>query len=265
MDSGLRSIPIAVLHDGNGFIIEKYSVGLMPSFSLTDTRYVPLKNLQILAMGASQFTDENPLPAVPFELLTISQNIWSGKSYLNETFTIENLKTARASQPFGILHLATHGEFKPGKASDSYIQFGNEKLQLDQLRELKLNDPPIELLVLSACRSALGDNQAELGFTGLAIQAGVKSALGSLWYVSDEGTLGLMTTFYEQLKQAPIKAEALRQAQLAMINGKVRLGNGQLVTPSGPIALPPELANLENSNLSHPYYWSAFILIGNPW
>ncbi|MEQ8469529.1 CHAT domain-containing protein, partial [Coleofasciculus sp. E1-EBD-02] len=216
-------------------------------------------------MGASKFEEQNPLPAVPKELSIITNQLWSGQSFLNQTFTLENLKQARASQPFGILHLATHGEFKPGKASNSYIQFWNTRLTLDKLRELQLDNPPVELMVLSACRSALGDEQAELGFTGLAVQAGVKSALGSLWYVSDTGTLGLMTTFYQQLKQAPIKAEALRQAQLAMMRGEVELDDDELVTPSARISLPEELLNQGNINLTHPYYWSAFTLVGNPW
>ncbi|HBE20105.1 MAG TPA: hypothetical protein DEG17_17550 [Cyanobacteria bacterium UBA11149] len=264
-DTGLRSLPFAALYDGENFIVEKYSVGLMPSLSLSDTRYVSLKDLQVLAMGASQFTDANALPAVPFELSVISGKLWKGKSFLNDSFTIENLQKARDNQPFGILHLATHGEFQPGELSNSYIQLWNQKLQLNHLRDLKLNNPPIELMVLSACRTALGDEEAELGFAGLAVQAGVKSALGSLWYVSDSGTVGLMTTFYEQLKEVPIKAEALRQAQLAMIRGEVRLENGQLVTPRGNIPLPPELLKQGDTKLSHPYYWSAFTMIGNPW
>ncbi len=94
---------------------------------------------------------------------------------------------------------------------------------------------------------------------------GVKSALASLWYISDEGTLGLMTEFYQQLRKVPIKAEALRQAQLAMIRGKVRIESGQLITPQQTLPLPPELHEIRNKNLSHPYYWSAFTIIGNPW
>ena len=264
-DAGLRSLPLAALHDGNNFILEKYSVGLMPSISLSDTRYVSIKDMQVLAMGASQFDDANALPAVPFELSVITKKLWKGESFLNSDFTLQNLQQARASQPFGILHLATHGEFKPGESGNSYIQLWQEKLQLNNLRDLKLNDPAVELLVLSACRTALGDEEAELGFAGLAVQAGVKSALGSLWYVSDSGTLGLMTTFYQQLKTAPIKAEALRQAQLAMIKGEVQLENGQLVTPGGDIPLPPELLQVGDTKLTHPYYWSAFTMIGNPW
>ncbi|MEQ8961702.1 MAG: CHAT domain-containing protein, partial [Coleofasciculus sp. C2-GNP5-27] len=222
-------------------------------------------NLQVLAMGASEFPDQNPLPSVPVELDAIADKLWQGRSFLNSTFTPDILKQARANHPFGIVHLATHGEFKPGKPDNSFIQFWNHKLPLDQIRELGLNNPPVELMVLSACRTALGDEEAELGFTGLAVQAGVKSALGSLWYVNDEGTLGLMTGFYEQLKQAPIKAEALRQAQLAMIQGEVRLEKGQIVTPNGIFPLPPQLAELPDKELTHPYYWSAFTLVGSPW
>ena len=130
---------------------------------------------------------------------------------------------------------------------------------------LGVYNPSVELLVLSACRTALGDEQAELGFGGLAAQAGVKTALASLWYISDQGTLGLMTEFYQHLKTAPIKSEALRQAQIAMLKGQVSIENGQLRSSIGPVPLPPELAGLTNQTLSHPYYWSAFIMIGNPW
>ncbi|MEQ8464323.1 CHAT domain-containing protein [Coleofasciculus sp. E1-EBD-02] len=265
VDVGLRSLPMAVLHDGNGFILERYSIGLMPSLSLTDTRYVDVRNLEVLAMGASEFTDQNPLPAVPVELATIADELWQGASFLNSTFTPQRLKSIRNRTPFGILHLATHGEFKSGKPENSYIQFWDTKLSLDKIRELGLSNPPVELMVLSACRTALGDEEAELGFTGLAVQAGVKSALGSLWYVSDDATLGLMTTFYSQLKEVPIKAEALRQAQLAMIRGEVRIEKGQLVTPNQTIPLPPKLADLPDRELTHPYYWSAFTLVGSPW
>ena len=265
VDAGLRSIPLATLHDGKQFLIEKYSIGLIPSLSLSDTRYRDIKDFQILAMGAAQFTDANPLPAVPTELAIITGKLWQGKSFLNQEFTLENLKAQRQEQPFGIIHLATHGEFKPGQPDNSYIHLWDTKLRLDQLRELRWYDPPVELLVLSACRTAVGDEQAELGFAGLAVQAGVKSALGSLWYVSDEGTLGLMSEFYRQLQNASIKSEALRQTQLGMIQRKVRLEAGELHGSGENLTLPPELAQLGDKNLSHPYYWSAFTMIGSPW
>lgn len=254
MDVGLRAVPLAALYDGNQFLVEKYSVGFMPSLSLTDTRYVDVRNLEVLAMGAQTFTNQTPLPFVPLELANI-QKLWATQTFLNQDFTEENFKKARNNIPYGIIHLATHGEFLPGNINNSYIQFFDQQLQLDQIRDLELNNPPVELLVLSACRTALGDNNAELGFAGFATQAGVKTALGSLWYVSDEGTLALMTNFYQQLKTAPIKAEALRQAQIAMIKGN-------FITPE--MLNDPRL-NLSNINLSHPYYWSGFTMVGNPW
>ncbi len=268
MDSGLRTIPIAALYDGEQFLLEKYSLGLIPSLSLTDTSYVNLKQSKVLAMGASNFSDptQQPLPAVPLELnLIVEQNRWPGQLFLNEEFTVENLKNQRHQQQYEIIHLATHGEFLAGGAEQSYIQFWDRKLGLNELRSLKLNQPPVELLVLSACTTAVGDEKAELGFAGLAVQAGVKSALASLWYVSDAGTLGLMTTFYQALLNTPIKAEALRQAQLAMLNGQVRLDNGLLIHNETVIELPPEIAQRNHGDLSHPFYWAGFTMIGSPW
>ncbi len=265
LDQGLRSLPIAALHDGTGFIIEEYSVGLMPSLSLTDTRAVNIKNVEVLAMGADHFPDRHPLPAVPVELDAIAGALWPGKSFLNQEFTRDHLKQIRSNKPFGIIHLATHSDFLPGKPGKSYIQLWDTKLGLDSLRELGWSNPAVELVVLSACRTALGDGEAELGFAGLAVLAGAKSALASLWYVSDAGTLGLMTSFYEQLHTAPIKTQALRHAQLAMINKEIRMERSKLVSSSGSWSLPSQLKNVDDLQLSHPFFWSAFTIIGNPW
>ncbi|MEG4985044.1 CHAT domain-containing protein [Microcoleus sp. BR0-C5] len=270
MDVGLRTLPLAALYDGKQFLVEKYSLGLIPSLSLTDTRYADVKGSEVLAMGASNFPakyDQNPLPAVPLEISTIVGKIWPGSSFLNEAFTLANLKQKRNQPQYKIIHLATHGDFQPGGAQNSYIQFWDTKLRLNQLDQLKLSNPQVELLVLSACTTAVGDEQAELGFAGLAVHAGVKSALASLWYVSDVATLGLMTEFYQELRTAPIKAEALRQAQLAMLRGEVRLQDGYLVRSGNnqALPLPSELVTRGDRNFSHPYYWAAFTMIGSPW
>ncbi|EDX78139.1 haemagglutination activity domain protein [Coleofasciculus chthonoplastes PCC 7420] len=270
MDSGLRSLPVAALHDGQNFLVEKYSVGLMPSLSITDTSYNNIQNAPVLAMGVAESSslakelNLSPLPAVPLELQTI-ESIRDGETFLNEKVTLETLKTQ--SQDATIVHLATHGEFKPGPLENSYILLWNDLLRLNQLRELGWNErrTPIELLILSACRTAVGDENAELGFAGLAVQAGAKSALSSLWYVSDEGTSGLMTEFYRKLQTAPIKSEALRQAQLAMLKGEVRLEGGQLRGSGQPVPLPSALQGQGDQSLSHPYYWAAFTMIGSPW
>ncbi len=135
------------------------------------------------------------------------------------------------------------------------------------------NEPAVNLLVLSACSTALGDEEAELGFAGLAVASGAKSAVASLWEVSDDGTLGLMTEFYRQLRlprsggNLITKADALRRAQLEMLRGRVRIQDGMLraIAHNEAIALPPDIAMRGDRLLSHPYYWAAFTLIGNPW
>ncbi|HBB33646.1 MAG TPA: hypothetical protein DDZ80_25000 [Cyanobacteria bacterium UBA8803] len=270
MDGGLRHIPLAALYDGQQFLIEKYSLGSIPSFSLTNSRYQTLKNAQVLGMGASEFQQLNPLPAVPLELNLITQQLWSGTSYLNQQFTLNNLQTESRRKPFEIIHLATHANFNNSNPSNSYIQLWDTQLTFDKLRQMGWYQPPqIELLTLSACTTALGNEQAELGFAGLAVQAGVKSALASLWKVNDEATLALMSGFYWQLNQpnVTIKAEALRQAQIAMLRGETYLERGQLqgIPNLGEIPLPDELVSQGNKKLSHPYYWSGFTMIGSPW
>nr|MDJ0557078.1 CHAT domain-containing protein [Microcoleaceae cyanobacterium MO_207.B10] len=268
MDEGLRALPMAALHDGKQFLIEKYSFSLIPSISLMDTNYRSLQDTQVLAMGASEFIKQNSLPAVPVELETISQQLWEGSQFLNQDFTRNNLLAQRQNYPYPIIHLATHAEFRPGKANNSYIQlWGDEQLKLDQIRELGWDKPAVELLVLSACRTAFGDKNAELGFAGLAVAAGVKSALASIWYVNDEGTLGLMAEFYTKLNDTKIKSEALREAQLAMLRGEVVITEGELrgTGARGAVVLPSALGKFENQNLSHPYYWAGFMMIGSPW
>ncbi|WP_157453154.1 CHAT domain-containing protein [Coleofasciculus chthonoplastes] len=268
LDEGLRSLPIAAIHDGNDFIVRRYSVSLMPSVSLTDTRYANIKTMPVLAMGASDFPD-NPLleqlPAAAAEVSILTNTLWRGQAFINENFTVNNLKAQREEKPFGIIHLATHAEFEPGAPSNSYIQLWDTKVGIDEVRSLGWHDPAVELVVLSACRTALGDPSAELGFAGFAAKAGVKSVLASLWYIEDWGTLPMMAEFYNNLDDAPIKAEAWRRAQMAMIEGKVKYADNQLILSDKAITLPIADANPGNPDLSHPYYWSAFSIVGNPW
>lgn len=265
MDSGLRTFPLAVLHDGERFLIERYSLGQMPSLALTNTDYQDLRSFDVLAMGADRFERLPSLPGVSVELSLISEEIWRGTTLLNEAFTLENLQANRSRGMYPLIHLATHAEFNPGSLKESFIQFWDEALTLDRWRELTLYEPPVELLILSACRTGLGDKSVELGFAGITVASGVKSAIGSLWYVSDLGTLGLMTMLYEQLHHAPIKADALRQAQIAMMRGRVRTEGGNLVIGEERFPLPPGLENVGDRIFDHPYYWSGFTLIGNPW
>jgi len=270
MDAGLRLIPLAALHDGQQFLVENYSIGFVPSFSLTDTSYQTLKDAQVLAMGRDDFSNstQDNLPSVPLELSTIVGNLWTGESFQNQDFTLDNLRTQRRQKPYSIVHLATHADFPPDGGKGAYIQLWDEKLGLDELRLVEWYAPPtVELLTLSACKTAVGDENAEMGFAGLAVQAGVKSALASLWKVNDAGTLALMTGFYSQLRkdEITIKAKALQQAQIAMLRGEVRIESGQLVGTDITVSLPQQLKNRNDSQLSHPYYWAGFTMVGIPW
>ncbi|MCZ0903666.1 CHAT domain-containing protein, partial [Microcoleus sp. HI-ES] len=260
----LRQLPLSALHDGKQFLVEKYSVGSLPSVSLTNTNYQSLQNAQVLAMGASEFphTDKPALPAVPIELSAIagirsdrknqagfSRNesflnpaaelpLWRGRSFLNENFTLNNLSKQRQQQEFDIVHFATHASFPQNQngRKEAEIHLWNRSLALDEFRSAKWYDRrQVELLVLSACQTAIGDNTAEMGFAGLAVRSGVKSALASLWKVNDIGTLALMTEFYGNLRSENIKAEALRKAQLAMIRKQIVVKDGQLRGTEGAI------------------------------
>ncbi|NER19889.1 MAG: CHAT domain-containing protein [Symploca sp. SIO1C2] len=269
MDEKLRSLPLAALHDGEDFIVEEYSIGLMPSVSLlVNTDYVNIQESPVLAMGATEFPAPlSRLPGVEIELSTIYQ-LRGGILALDNKFTINGLTEQQRQQAFRIVHLGTHAKFKSGSPDKSFIHFYDQPLRLNReaIQGLGLNNLPVELLVLSACETALGNLEAELGFAGSAYQAGVKSVLASLWDVNDTRTVGLMARLYDELAKVPIKAEALRQAQLAMLNGEVYIEDNQLFyspQQSG-IALDPD-QKISKEDLSHPHYWSSFTLIGSPW
>lgn len=123
------------------------------------------------------------------------------------------------------------------------------------------------MLVLSACRTALGNEDAELGFAGLAVNAGVKTTVASLWFVNDTATAAFMTQFYRYLNTAAIKADAMRQAQVAMAQGQISIKDGRLqgLGAVEGMVLPQAIVDLPDQNFSHPYFWAGFTVVGNPW
>ncbi len=265
LDEGLRSLPLAVLHDGRQFLVERYRFSVIPSLTLANLRFTDVREATVLAMGISEFRDLNPLPAVPMELDAITRRSFYSKAVLNEGFTLANLEAQRQQTRAAVVHLATHAEFVPGERGESFIEFWEESLAFEQLATLDWRDPDLALLVLSACRTALGDPEAEYGFAGLAIQAGVDTAIASLWYASDVATLGLMSEFYAQLGETPLKSEALRRAQVALLSGRFHLAGGRAVGSEEAFLLPPEIAALGDRQFQHPYYWAGFSAVGNPW
>jgi len=270
LPSELRLIPLATLHDGEEYIVQKgYSVGLAPALSMINAQYQKVQETELLAMGTSEFPEiegaasENELPAVPIELSQVVER-WGGVKFVGSQFSIDQFNAVRRRAPYGIVHLATHANFTEFSPGSSYIRFYEDVLNLDQVRQLNLRE--VELLTLSACRTVFGDQNSELGFAGLAYQAGVKSVLGSLWQIDDAGTLAFMTKFYDQLKDenVAIKAEGVRKTQVDMIEGRIRIEGDQIVLGTEVINLPPESVQFE-SDLAHPYFWSGFTMVGSPW
>ena len=272
MDTGLRTLPIAMLHDGDRYLVESYSLGLLPTFSLTDFDQTLLgdrtdfSTANVLAMGASEFEDQPDLPAVEAEVALITSGLWQGNAFLNEGFVLSNLKNQLTRDSYQILHLATHAAFESGDLDNSYIQLWNERLSLSQMADLQLSESEIGLIILSACSTALGDEASEYGFAGFAVNAGSQSALASLWPVNDEGTLGFMSQFYENIRKSSTRVEALRQTQISLLSGEVGITDGIIYGPDNEvIAEITELAESGRWDFSHPAYWSAFTMIGNPW
>jgi filamentous hemagglutinin family protein len=264
LDEGLRTIPIAAMSDNAGFIVDRYTVSIIPSIALLNRDRTNLAPLSVLAMGADTFQNLEPLPSVPTELKFISENFWKGTRFLNQDFTLKRLQERTKLDNLGILHLATHASFNAGAPSQSYIQFWDTPLRLNQVNLLA--PVPLTLLVLSACETALGSSEAELGFAGIAAASGIHSVVGSLWTISDLGTLALMSEFYVQLRQAPTRAEALKRAQSALLKGQARIENGTLITSQNTVPLPPSIIPSDRAlDLTHPFYWSSFTLVGNPW
>jgi CHAT domain-containing protein len=220
-DGALRLIPPAVLYDGQQYLIEKYAVAITPSLSLTEPHPLPQDTVQVLAAGLAEAADGfPPLPHVWEEVQAV-QKLYAGTVLLDQAFSPARLDTLLQQGRFAIVHLAAHGRFAP-EANASFLLTGQGKLTLTQLAQsigrLRFRDQPVELLTLSACETAQGDDRAALGLAGVAIQAGARSALATLWRVADEATAHLMQAFYQHLRTPGVsKARALQQAQVALL------------------------------------------------
>ncbi len=240
LDGLLRRLPMGALSDGNKYLIQKYAVALTPGLQLLDTQSIASEDFQVFAGGLSEARQGfSALPGVISELTQIEATV-PAQDLLNLNFTETNVRNLLNSTAFPIVHLATHGEFS-SKAEDTFVLTWDDRINASELENLlrrdNKNEGAIELLVLSACRTAAGDDRAALGLAGVAVRAGAKSTVASLWYISDEATSVLMTQFYTELsKKTETKAESLRRAQEAV---------------------------LQNDRFSHPYFWAAFVLVGN--
>ncbi|MCC5632182.1 CHAT domain-containing protein [Nostoc sphaeroides] len=242
LDGALRNIPMASLYDGKQYLIEKYALALTPGLQLFDPKALPKRQLQALTAGLSEARlGFSALPNVERELQAIKLQVET-KVLLNQQFTSEALQKQMKSLPFKVIHLATHGQFS-SDVNKTFVLSWDKQIKVNELsdflRTREENKPePVELLVLSACETASGDNRAALGLAGVAVRAGARSTLASLWNIDDQSTSILMSYFYQELAKIPniTKAEALRRAQLAL---------------------------LQNPSYQRPRFWAPYVLVGN--
>ena len=239
LDDALRNIPMTALYDGQQYLVEKYNVALTLSLQLFEPRPLAQIKLRALTAGLSESRhDFPPLEFVEFELTQIEAEI-PGDVLLNQEFTSAKLASRIATSSFPMVHIATHGQFS-SQSDKTFILAWDQPITVNQLdtflqaREQSQANA-LELLVLSACETADGDKRAALGLAGVAVQAGARSTLASLWLVDDESTALLMREFYQGLNRGLTKAEALRQAQTTLLHGRY----------------------------DHPRFWAAFVLLGN--
>jgi CHAT domain-containing protein len=238
-DGALRLIPMAGLFNGKQFLVHEYALGTTPSLYLTYPHSLPKENIQIMLNGLSEAVQEfTPLLNVPNEINSIQSLFKQSDVFLDHTFTLKQLKQNMNEIPYHIVHIASHGQFDHDP-KNTFILTYDDKLTMDKLEQILSNkgEHPVELLTLSACQTALGDERAALGLAGVAIKAGVGSALASLWSVNDESTAQIMEIFYNHLRKPTLsKAKALQKAQIQVAS---------------------------EQRFRHPAYWAAFLLIGN--
>jgi CHAT domain-containing protein len=241
LDGVLRNVPMAALHDGQQYLVEKYSVALAPGLQLLEPQLLKQLQLRSLTGGLSEERQGfSALPAVVQEVEQIKTKIPS-EVLLNQAFTRDALEKRIQTLPVAVVHLATHGQFS-SKPEDTFLLTWDGRLNVNTLSQIlktreQNNSQPIELLVLSACQTATGDKRAALGLAGLAVRSGVRSTIATLWSVNDRSTAEAIVEFYRYLIQSDgNRAEALRQAQLSLLKQK---------------------------KYQHPYYWAPFVLLGN--
>lgn len=239
-DGVLRTIPFAALHDGKGFVIERYAIAVAPSLHLTDPRPLTSKSRDALVLGISQSVQGfAALPNVRSEVKEV-HDTEGGDVFLDNQFVRARFDSELKNAPFGIVHIASHAQFGDDP-SQTFVLAYDGHLTMDDLEKTikygEFRENALELLTLDGCETAAGDDRAALGLAGIALKSGARSALATLWFISDKASGDLVVKFYEALKAGNIsKAHALQAAQRQLI---------------------------ADPRYSHPAYWAPFLLIGN--
>lgn len=248
LDAPFRRIPMSVLYDGERYLVEKYATSLVLGLEVREPEPIQRQTLKVLAASLtdppkgfekrySRLDNVNP------ELDQIKKQGLPGIFIRDEAFTQEKLSQSIKADNFKVVHLATHGQFGATRES-TYILTASGAMYVDQLGEVfrtqdQSRTGAIELLILSACKTAAGNNRAVLGIAGTAVRAGAKSAIASLWSLADAPSVRFVQEFYKHLGEPNIsRSEALRLAQLALLQST-------------------------ESDYSHPRFWAAYILVGS--
>jgi CHAT domain-containing protein len=248
LDGELRNIPMAALYDGKQYLIERHPVAIEPGLHLLDAQ--PLSRpFNALLAGLSQSSPDigfPPLPNVLRELQIIEQIIKTsgGKvsnKWLDGDFTRQNLENRVGSDPLQLVHLATHGQFS-SQAENTFFLASDGPINIKQLEPIFGSRNPrqsksIDLLFISACETAAGDDRAVLGLAGVAVRSSARSTIASLWSLSDESATEFIITFYQELVAGTPRAEALRRAQLNFLKG--------------------------DTGRNAPLYWASYVLLGD--
>ena len=239
-DGALRNVPMSGLFDGEKYLLEQYAVGVAPGLSLIESQEATSPNSRFLFSGLAAERHGFPgLPAVVQEAELISKS-FAPTELMDGTFLKDDLEDTFLRNDYRYVHIASHGQFS-GKADSTFVLTYDGFLTLDDLENLirpsSYRGAPVELLTLSACQTAAGDDKAALGLAGVAIKAGCRAALASLWFVSDQASALMVDEFYRALaKPGTTKAKALQHAQTVLRN---------------------------DPRFRHPRYWAPYIMIGN--
>ncbi|MBW4497423.1 MAG: CHAT domain-containing protein [Oscillatoria princeps RMCB-10] len=277
-DGQLRYIPLSALYDGSRWLAQRFRINNITAASLTDLSTQPQYRegggapLRLLAaawttgtyrfvVGKREF-EFSGLPSAGREVENLAAAIPGTKKLLDLAFNRKAL--VAGFNDYNIVHLATHAAFLQGSPDDSFILLGDgDRVTLRDIATWSL--PAVDLVVLSACQTGvggrLGNGEEILGFGYQMQETGARAAISSLWSVDDGGTQVLMNAFYAALQNGNVaKAEALRQAQIGLITGDRTVPHpGVAAVDRTRSSLPPSVER----NLSHPYYWAPFVLIGN--
>lgn len=241
LDGTLRNIPISVLYDSEReeYLIEKdYAIAVAPRLKLFAPKPLEQKlKVFVGGVGEPQFINNQPFEKIEYleeELSGIGKITTINKPLLNAAFTKINIQNQIEQGNFSAIHIKTHGVFS-SDPDNTFIVAYQDILKGEDLANLVKTGSDIELLVLSACQTAEGDNRAVLGLAGIAVRAGARSTLSTLWIAQDRATTELMLRFYEELsKPGMTRANALHIAQKALF-----------------------------ARYPNPYIWATYVLVGN--